>query len=767
MAVSALFRQFVLKVHSRCDLACDHCYVYEHADQSWRGRPLRMTGATMARTAERIADHVRAHGLDEVCLVLHGGEPLLAGPDHLRDLIIALRGPLRGLCDIDLHLHTNGVRLDREFCDLFREHRVKIGISLDGDRAANDRHRLYRDGRSSYDKVVKAVELLRTEYPDLYSGLLCTIDVKNDPIAVYEELLAHEPPAIDFLWPHHTWDRPPPRPSATAYSDWLIRIADRWFADGRPVAIRMFDSITSTSQGGRSFTESLGLEPTDLLVVETDGRYEQVDSLKTAYDGAPGTGTDVFQNSVDQAGEHYGVAARRGGLAALCTQCKECPVVATCGGGLFAHRYRGDGSGFDNPSVYCDDLFTLVEHVRKRVAERPDVLPPAVLRSLAAGHGDRSAISRLKSTQAVGNLSLLVTIGRATTPGPAWDLVKRVEAEDPASLDAVLAHPYVRVWAAERLRDLEWGADPADDGLIAAVACVAAARAGLSAELQIPVRGGAAYFPTVGRFAVLDKDVTTVVVADGRIHVPDAGEPEEVRRVRAGRLSVALEDLDPFRDRHDWPAAGRLSDKEFDRWRIFLREAWELLEADYAEYAEGIAGALSTIVPLKDPGGGRSVSSAARDAFGSVGIALPETPALLCLLLLHEFQHVKLGAVLDFVDLYDANDHAKYQAPWREDLRPIEGLLQGTYAHIAVADFWRRRAQSPDSGTAVEACAHFDEWYPKTLSAVGVLEASGALTGLGEQFVAGMRTTLESWRPPPEVPSAPAPSRGPQRGAAD
>ena len=31
--------QFVLKVHSRCDLACDHCYVYEAADQSWRGRP--------------------------------------------------------------------------------------------------------------------------------------------------------------------------------------------------------------------------------------------------------------------------------------------------------------------------------------------------------------------------------------------------------------------------------------------------------------------------------------------------------------------------------------------------------------------------------------------------------------------------------------------------------------------------------------------------------------------------------------------------------
>jgi hypothetical protein len=29
------FREFVVKVHSRCDLACDYCDVYEMAGQSW------------------------------------------------------------------------------------------------------------------------------------------------------------------------------------------------------------------------------------------------------------------------------------------------------------------------------------------------------------------------------------------------------------------------------------------------------------------------------------------------------------------------------------------------------------------------------------------------------------------------------------------------------------------------------------------------------------------------------------------------------------
>ncbi|MGP4026988.1 FxsB family cyclophane-forming radical SAM/SPASM peptide maturase [Actinomadura sp. 3N407] len=752
MPPSPLFRQFVLKVHSRCDLACDHCYVFEHADQSWRRRPAEMAVGTMRRAAERIAGHARAHGLTEVCLVLHGGEPLLAGPDHLRALITALRSPLRDVCDIDLRLHTNGVLLDRRFCDMFREQGVKVGISLDGDRAANDRHRLYRDGRSSYDKVVRAIDLLRREYPDLYSGLLCTIDAANDPIAVYEALVAHGPPAIDFLWPHHTWDRPPPRPSASApgtdYADWLNVIADRWLGDGRPVPVRMFDSIISTSRGGPSFTESLGLEASDLLVVEADGGYEQADSLKTAFDGAPDTGMDVFRHSIDDVGRHTGIGARQGGLASLCGTCRACPVVATCGGGLFAHRYSGDGTGFDNPSVFCGDLRALIDHVQERTTP-PHVLPPAVVRSVATGHGDRAAIARLGTAQAIGRRSLIAAAGAAAEPSEAWEAIKRIGAADPDAYDWALSHPYLRAWAAERLRARNApGGAGRDDGLLATVACLAAARAAENVTLTVPVRDGGVYVPGIGLHEVPGRRETTVRVDAGRLEVDGAGRFEAVRHLTAGTFTVALDDLDPLRGCHDHPAAARLGAGKFARWQAFFEEAWTLLEKEYAEYAPAIAEALTTIVPLDPPASGASVSSAARDAYGSVGIALPESPAMLCLLILHEFQHVKLGAVLDFADLYDKADDRLYHAPWRRDPRPLEGLLQGTYAHVAVADFWRRRTRSAEPGVAAEAARHFGDWYPKTLAATGTLQESGSLTGLGEQFVAEMRRTLESWDVP-------------------
>jgi hypothetical protein len=49
---SRAFRQFVLKIHSRCDLARDYCYAYEAADRSWRGPPL-----VVSIDGDRAANH--------------------------------------------------------------------------------------------------------------------------------------------------------------------------------------------------------------------------------------------------------------------------------------------------------------------------------------------------------------------------------------------------------------------------------------------------------------------------------------------------------------------------------------------------------------------------------------------------------------------------------------------------------------------------------------------------------------------------------------
>src|SRR5580693_6073961 len=77
------FSTFVVKVASRCNLNCSYCYMYNLADQTYRGQPAVMSGAVTAAMARRIASHASRHGVPSVHVILHGGEPLLLGRHRL------------------------------------------------------------------------------------------------------------------------------------------------------------------------------------------------------------------------------------------------------------------------------------------------------------------------------------------------------------------------------------------------------------------------------------------------------------------------------------------------------------------------------------------------------------------------------------------------------------------------------------------------------------------------------------------------------------
>ena len=372
VAPRAPIRQVLIKIHSRCNLSCDYCYVYEHADQSWRRQPATMSRDTAQRAADRIAEHARQHSLDRITVILHGGEPLMAGPDVIDHAVSAIRSAVPVQTIVDVHVQTNGLLLTEEFLTLFQRLDVRVGVSLDGGREANDRHRRFAHGGGSYDRVAAAIELLRQpRFRHLYSGLLSTVDTENDPIAVYEALLAFAPNRIDLLLPHGNWSTPPPRrtpgSSRTPYADWLIQVFDRWYgAPEQETRIRLFESIMSLLIGGRSRSEMVGLEPIDLLTIETDGSLQQGDALKTTEDGMAATGLTLAANSFDDALRHPGIRARQLGIEALASECQRCPIVAVCGGGLYAHRYRA-GHGFANPTVYCPDQLKLIGHIRARL----------------------------------------------------------------------------------------------------------------------------------------------------------------------------------------------------------------------------------------------------------------------------------------------------------------------------------------------------------------------------------------------------------------
>ncbi|MBT2227900.1 FxsB family cyclophane-forming radical SAM/SPASM peptide maturase [Nonomuraea sp. NEAU-A123] len=363
--------QFILKIHSRCDLRCDYCYVYEMADQSWKEQPRRVSKDVIAHTAFRIAEHAHAHRMPSVHLILHGGEPLLAGADHIAHTVRAVRQALGPSVRLDVSLQTNGMRLDETYLKLFDDLGIRVGVSMDGSADDHDRHRRRPDGSGSHATVSAALDLLTERYLHLYGGLLCTVDLDNDPLTTYEALLRSGPPRIDFLLPHGNWAEPPPglpaEDGATPYADWLIPIFDRWYgAARRETEVRLFADILHLLMGGTSSSETLGLGPARMVVIEADGGIQQSDTLKSAYPGAPVTGFHVARDTFDAVLRHPAVMTRQLGAEALAKECRDCPVLSVCGGGLYAHRYDPD-NGFGNRSVYCDDLFRLIDHIRGEV----------------------------------------------------------------------------------------------------------------------------------------------------------------------------------------------------------------------------------------------------------------------------------------------------------------------------------------------------------------------------------------------------------------
>ena len=357
------FQQFILKIHSRCNLSCSYCYVYEMADQAWREQPRLMSLVVTEMVAKRIDEHVRGHRLSSVDVILHGGEPLLAGTRWLTELTGLLRAQVSA--QVNFTVQTNGTLLGRPMLETLRDLRIRVGVSLDGDAEATGRHRLYPSGRNSYDDVADGLHLLGSpEFREIYGGILCAVDVRNDPVATYESLLKFGPPALDLLLPHANWSSPPP---GSGYADWLIEVFERWYsAPVQETQIRLFTELIQLILGGPGAVESLGLRPAMLIVVDTDGTIKQLDSLSSAYPGAADTGLHVLTGSFDAALDHPTTVARQMGADALSAECRACPVMEICGGGLYPHRYR-DGAGFRNPSVYCTDLMRLITHVRERV----------------------------------------------------------------------------------------------------------------------------------------------------------------------------------------------------------------------------------------------------------------------------------------------------------------------------------------------------------------------------------------------------------------
>ncbi|MFJ8107443.1 aKG-HExxH-type peptide beta-hydroxylase [Streptomyces sp. NPDC096132] len=326
-------------------------------------------------------------------------------------------------------------------------------------------------------------------------------------------------------------------------------------------------------------------------------------------------------------------------------------------------------------------------------------LAPEMFDAVARARGGADAVAALRRGQLSKRMLLTVAVRRSLPAAAGFDepyrRLTRMHREDPDRWEETMLHPYL------------------DEGLARALAeCAHGGRPALSWFGEL-VHGGP---------AALSGPHLLRTECDGAV------------------LRVRLADRGPFRDSHGHPPAAAQTADEVHRWQRALDGAWRILVRRHPWHAKAVAACLTTLVPLRPAPGGTSVSSAARRAYGAVALSLPGDPVLFALTLVHEFLHVQLGALLDLVPLHGPVSPARYHAPWRPDPRPLDALLQGTYAHLGVCDFWHteRTAAAPD----LRAEREHATWHGHTRGAVDTLLGSGELLPAGRRFAEEMGRAL-------------------------
>ncbi|MEV0828940.1 HEXXH motif domain-containing protein [Nonomuraea rubra] len=352
----------------------------------------------------------------------------------------------------------------------------------------------------------------------------------------------------------------------------------------------------------------------------------------------------------------------------------------------------------------------------------------------------------------------------------AYDLLATAQEHDLPAAESVLRYPSVGVWARKVLWALRDSRRSAKEPLgLAAVAAAAAVKAGLAFSMEITPADGTITLPSLGQILLPGRPgaVTVRSAGDGEvrvlaggaeIHVP-AKDGEVWRGLRPlsasaddRTISLLVDDLDPYR-MPAAPVAGRLTEAEHEAWQRALTDAWLLLVRHHETTATEILAILRVLTPLRRPATGVS-SATSRDAFGCAAMSTPPDGLAMAATLAHEVQHAKLSGLLDMIALTRIDDGRRYYAPWRDDPRPISGLLQGTYAYLGVTAFWRRQRLHGEGAGAVHAHTRFARWRAAALSTADVLLRSGALTARGEEFVTEMRRTLRAWADEPVPPQA-------------
>ena len=162
----------VLQPTAFCNINCSYCYL-----------PDRNNKHVLAQsTVTRLFTELFASGwtAPQLTVIWHAGEPLVVPSPS-----IARPSPPSSGCarrrSMRHAFQTNGMLIDADWCALFRDWKVGVGVSLDGPRELHDANRKTRTGAGTFDKTIAGIRMLQAEQLPFHVISVLSANSLDDP----------------------------------------------------------------------------------------------------------------------------------------------------------------------------------------------------------------------------------------------------------------------------------------------------------------------------------------------------------------------------------------------------------------------------------------------------------------------------------------------------------------------------------------------------------------------------------------------------------
>ncbi len=356
-------RLLILQPTPFCNIDCDYCYLPE------RDSTACMSLATVRCAAERLrADELVG---PELTVVWHAGEPLTMPPAFFDDAVAVLREVLGPWCDVTHSIQTNATLIDDEWCELFKRHGIRIGVSVDGPAGLHDAHRRTRTGRGTHERVLRGMARLRAHGIEFHAIAVVTPASFAQADAFYDFFIEQGVSELGCNYDEAEggYEHSSLAGQEPAHAAFVARLLERSSAGGSPLRVRelalalhlIAQPIPTYRWQGQDWPENAQTLPFALITVAHNGDFS---SFSPELLGQPSA---EFGNFIlgNVATEGYFDSARSERFERLwCAivrgtrECeRSCAHYGFCGGGAPVNKLYENGDLASGETLYCRTMF--------------------------------------------------------------------------------------------------------------------------------------------------------------------------------------------------------------------------------------------------------------------------------------------------------------------------------------------------------------------------------------------------------------------------